>query len=220
MHASVKDGSCGNVPFEAIDWRCPGVAPVKDQGHSPSCSAHACSSLLELYIFLKYNINLVISAQDLWNGSNNGINIPSDILNWVKRNGVVSEVDSTWLGKVEKWKRREGVKVYKIVRDVLAFGSVVHDWQIAFLLRDGPVIVELDVGSIFFDYEDGFYHGEIEGNVSDELHCAVVVALKVTDSRPYYVFQNSYGCEWGINGFFHVLIFKKKAFSLDVTQLV
>ena len=76
------------------------------------------------------------------------------------------------------------------------------------LVHNGPLAVSFEVYSDFSSYKSGIYH---HTGLQDHFnpfeitnHVVVVVGYGEEDGVAYWIVKNSWGLEWGENGFFRI----------------
>jgi len=73
----------------------------------------------------------------------------------------------------------------------------------------GPVSICFDVVDDFMDYSGGVYSSTECGNQpTDVNHAVLVVGYNVTSDSsktPYWIVKNSWGDDWGLDGYFWIL---------------
>ena len=83
------------------------------------------------------------------------------------------------------------------------FRSVLET-QVITALRTGPVVVNMDVPSRFFDYRCGVFCSDPSDPIVG-VHSVEIVDYGTTSSGlDFWVVKNSYGEEWGENGYFRI----------------
>jgi len=82
------------------------------------------------------------------------------------------------------------------------FYQPARDFMKKFLVENGPFVVRMAVYSDFYRYDGGIYeHPGIEPP-SDINHEVIIVGYN--DSQQYWICKNSWGKQWGENGFFRI----------------
>ncbi|OHT03689.1 Cathepsin L1 [Tritrichomonas foetus] len=197
---------------ESLDWREKGaVNPVLDQGNCGSCWAFSVLHCCEGIEFLNYNKLYKFSEQSLVDcvqlshGCNGGL--PAFAYNYIidECEGKIMEdkdypyeavdgecrfVQSKAIGHFSKW-----LQIVKGDEDDLA----------AKCEKYGPVSVGMDADHFTFEiYSGGIYEEKI---CSKEFldHAVGLVGFGKEGETPYWILRNSWGTEWGENGYFRLI---------------
>ncbi|CAL9167203.1 unnamed protein product [Musa hybrid cultivar] len=183
---------------ETKDWRDDGiVSPVKNQGH--------CGSSLEAAHTQATGKSVSLSEQqlvDCANAFNNfGCNggLPSQAFEYIKYNGGLDTEESypyRGVNGVCQYKpEKVGVKVLdsKGAEDELKHAvGVVR-----------PVSVAFEVVNGFRLYKGGVYTSDTCGKTPmDVNHAVLAVGYGVENGVPYWLIKNSWGEDWGVDGYF------------------
>lgn len=94
--------------------------------------------------------------------------------------------------------RYSGLRSYKIIAaNILAVLQA---------LEKGPIVVGMHVSNELKFYHTGIFNGD--GCKSDSIpnHAATALGYDLNANPPYIVFKNSWGTDWGENGYFKVAI--------------
>ena len=74
------------------------------------------------------------------------------------------------------------------------------------LRMKGPIAVMFSVTPEFFSYRDGVYRGSQSCQVGGINHAMLVIGFGTDDQGvDFWLVQNSWGSQWGINGFVKIL---------------
>ncbi|CDR97544.1 cysteine protease 2, putative [Babesia bigemina] len=189
------------VSFENVNWRTPGaVSPVKDQGHCGSCWAFAAIGAVESLFRMEKQQYLTFSEQELVscdlqsNGCGGGF---SDFaLEYIKKNGVTSSEDWNYEAINGECSAHHGIRYY--IKDyVSARGANVAST----LLVRAPTVVYVAFTEDLFHYSGGVYNGECP---EEQLNHAVLLVgegYDATVKKRYWLIKNSWGSDWGEDGF-------------------
>jgi cathepsin B len=71
------------------------------------------------------------------------------------------------------------------------------------VVRNGPVTALFEMTDEFANYRDGIYQGN--GDTIKELHTVEIVGWGEDAGVPFWLCQNTFGPEWGIDGLFKIL---------------
>ncbi|XP_039127656.1 cysteine proteinase 2-like [Dioscorea cayenensis subsp. rotundata] len=192
------------------DWRKEGiVSPVKDQGECGSCWTFSATGALEAAHCQATGKNITLSEQQLVDCAqafnNNGCQggLPSQAFQYVKYNGGLDteksypykETDGTCSYKSENI----GVKVINTVNITMdAEDELKHAVGVV-----RPVSIAFEVVQSFMSYKSGVYSSDTCGSSPmDVNHAVLAVGYGVEKGVPYWLIKNSWGTEWGMDGYF------------------
>ncbi|XP_010666300.3 pro-cathepsin H [Beta vulgaris subsp. vulgaris] len=193
------------------DWRAEGiVSPVKNQGHCGSCWTFSTTGALEAAYAQAFGNIISLSEQQLVDcagafnnyGCNGGL--PSQAFEYVKYNGGLDTEEAyPYTGKDGECKfsaQNVGVQVHdRPVNITLGAEEELKD-AVAFVR---PVSVAFEVVDEFRFYEKGVYTSTTCGSTPmDVNHAVLAVGYGVEDGVPYWIIKNSWGEDWGENGYF------------------
>jgi len=193
-----------------LDWRQQNgynwMTSVKDQGSCASCVAFGSIGAFEAQLKIQANNpswNIDLSEQHLFSCGGGKCSqgwYVSSALNYLRDYGTPDESCSPYQGgdvacanSCPDWQSR----AYKISS---------WNWldtnpsSIEAALQSGPVIARFDVYADFFDYQGGVYHhtsGELQGG-----HAVPIVGYDSV--QQYWIAKNSWGANWGENGYFRI----------------
>ncbi|THG01252.1 hypothetical protein TEA_008048 [Camellia sinensis var. sinensis] len=192
------------------DWRVTGiVSPVKDQGHCGSCWTFSTTGALEAAYKQAFGRAISLSEQQLVDcagafnnfGCNGGL--PSQAFEYIKYNGGLDTEEAyPYTAKDGACKfsfENVGVQVLDSVNITLgAEDELKH--AVAFVR---PVSVAFQVVDGFRSYKDGVYTSDTCGKTPmDVNHAVLAVGYGVENGIPYWLIKNSWGGDWGDNGYF------------------
>ncbi|OAY27043.1 thiol protease aleurain-like [Manihot esculenta] len=195
---------------ETKDWRKEGiVSPVKNQGSCGSCWTFSTTGALEAAYHQAFGNGISLSEQQLVDcaGAFNNFGchggLPSQAFEYIKYNGgLESEEAYPYTGKdgICKFSSENvGVQVLDSVNITLgAEDELKH--AVAFVR---PVSVAFQVVSGFRFYKSGVYTSDVCGRTSQDVnHAVLAVGYGVEDDIPHWIIKNSWGENWGDNGYF------------------
>ena len=213
-YVSPVDLSSVPTSFDArTEWsEC--VHPIRDQAQCGSCWAFGSSEALSDRFCIASNgaINVVLSPQDLVACDPQNMGCDGGYLNkawdFLTTNGIVSdscEPYTSGAGSVDtcatKCANGEAFKKYQCKS-----GSVVNPRTVpnikAELSTNGPLEGAFTVYADFLNYKSGVYqhtHGLPKGG-----HAIKVVGYGSEEGVDYWICANSWGADWGENGFFRI----------------
>ncbi|KAL2501428.1 Thiol protease aleurain-like [Forsythia ovata] len=195
---------------ETKDWRETGiVSPVKNQGHCGSCWTFSTTGALEAAYAQAFGKGISLSEQQLVDcarafnnfGCNGGL--PSQAFEYIKYSGGLDTEDAyPYTGKngvCTYSSKNVGVQVLDSVNITLgAEGELKHAVGIV-----RPVSVAFEVVTGFRFYKGGVYTSTKCGSTPMVMnHAVLAVGYGVENGIPYWFIKNSWGADWGDNGYF------------------
>ena len=195
------------VAPDAVDWRAQGlVTPIKDQGDCGSCWAFSSTGAME-GAFAKKNGTLIsLSEQDLvdcvddCSGCDGGW-MAKAMEYVVEHGGIDTELSYPYQGV-------GGQCAFNQSNVATNFSSVVNitqgDCQGLFnaVATQGPISVAINANGIM-NYQNGIYSDQNCDPQSLD-HGVLVVGYGVTtDGKLYYIVKNSWGTDWGQDGYMY-----------------
>jgi len=205
------------------------ITPVKDQGHCGSCWAFAAVATLEGAINAYYNnpgLDKDLSEQDLiscFHGSGcDGASysqIKDIFSNYYVNNGIATEgcfpytaTNDDCDNKCTNW-QETAWKTQAYVAPELTPDDLKRT-----LIEYGPIEVGMAVYADFFYYKSGIYTPT--SNYLVGYHAVTIVGFGKYDGINYWIVKNSWGSDWGENGYFKIPfgvcdIDKRFAFAID-----
>ncbi|KAH7572055.1 hypothetical protein JRO89_XS04G0194600 [Xanthoceras sorbifolium] len=195
---------------ETKDWRETGiVSPVKDQGHCGSCWTFSTTGALEAAYHQAFGKGISLSEQQLvdcaqaFNNFGCSGGLPSQAFEYIKYNGGLDTEEAyPYTGKDGKCKfstENIGVQVLESVN--ITLGAEDELKHAVAVVR--PVSVAFQVVKEFRLYKTGVYTSTTCGSTPmDVNHAVVAVGYGVENGVPYWLIKNSWGADWGDNGYF------------------
>ncbi|CAF0924678.1 unnamed protein product [Rotaria sordida] len=191
---------------DSVDWRTKGyVTYVKDQGQCGSCWAFSTTGALEGQHFAKTSQLVPLSEQNLVDCSllNFGCNGGNQDLafDYIKlHHGIDTEETYPYMAERQLCQ----FKKKNIGANVTGYARIEKhneaDLQAA-IATVGPIAVSIDAGQGSFQfYSRGIYD---EPNCSTKRldHAVLAVGYGTLNSTDYYIVKNSWGVNWGIQGY-------------------
>ncbi|KAL5572340.1 hypothetical protein UlMin_021937 [Ulmus minor] len=195
---------------ETKDWREEGiVTPVKNQGSCGSCWTFSTTGSLEAAYKQAFGKEIFFSEQQLVDcagafnnfGCNGGL--PSQAFEYIKYNGGLDTEEAyPYTGKDGVCKfSAENVAVQVLDSVNITLGAEDELKHAVGVVR--PVSVAFQVVKSFRFYKNGVYTSNTCGSAPlDVNHAVVAVGYGVEDGIPYWLVKNSWGANWGENGYF------------------
>ena len=196
----------------SFDWRDTNgaVHPVKDQGQCGSCWAFSATTAAENAIWRSQNLSVGLSEQELVSCSkkegNFGCNggLMHYAFDYMIKNGLSTSFNFPYIAKNGgcnknklKLQPRYSISSYEeVLNDVTDLQRAIYK---------GIPTVSFEVQDDFQHYSSGVYEPELVcGNNLNHGMVAVGYNFDSSEYGPYFIIQNSWGENWGINGFAHV----------------
>ncbi|XP_047042903.1 ervatamin-B-like [Lolium rigidum] len=126
---------------------------------------------------------------------------PDGALNWIKsKGGLVTAAEYPYVAARGKCTTPAGARRIGKVTGV-RFVELMSEPALAVAVLQTPVAVRIDAsGAVIQSYKSGIYKGPC--SISHN-HSVTLVGYGVTDAgEEYWILKNSWGQEWGQNGFF------------------
>jgi len=194
----------------SMDWRAKGaVTPVKNQQQCGSCWAFSATEGVESAWFLAKKQLLVLSPQQIVScdpnddGCNGG-DLPTAFA-YVQQAGLETDANYPYTSG----NGNSGTCTYnqgEVVATISGFKyATTHGNETAMqvaMLTNGPLSICVDAET--WQYYEG---GIIEHGCGDDLdHCVQIVGWNTdpTAQIPYWIIRNSWGTDWGLNGYLWV----------------
>ncbi|KAJ3705856.1 hypothetical protein LUZ61_009561 [Rhynchospora tenuis] len=195
---------------ETKDWREDGiVSPVKNQGSCGSCWTFSTTGALEAAYTQATGKSISLSEQQLVDcaqafnnfGCNGGL--PSQAFQYIKYNGGLDTEEAYPYKGVNGICHFDansvGVRVVDSVN--ITLGDEDELKHAVGLVR--PVSVAFEVIKGFKLYESGVYTSDHCGTTPQDVnHAVLAVGYGVENGMPYWLIKNSWGADWGIDGYF------------------
>lgn len=209
------------------DWRTQGIiTPIENQKSCGSCWTFSTTGCLEAHMCLQdENLDctewsglaeqqLVDCAQNFNNFGCNG-GLPSQAFEYIKYNGGIDlETSYEYVAN-----QTDGICKSKLgtiggyVAEVFNITSYDEEDLEYAVAEIGPVSIAYQVAHDFRLYEHGVYDSynvttntTMCGNTPHEVnHAVVAVGLDETETGvPFYIVRNSWGTQWGMEGYFWI----------------
>nr|BBD74171.1 Ficin 2c [Ficus carica] len=192
------------------DWRETGiVSPVKNQGSCGSCWTFSTTGALEAAYKQAFGKDISLSEQQLVDcagafnnfGCNGGL--PSQAFEYIKYNGgLETEEAYPYTGKNGLCKFSAENVAVQVVKSVnITLGAEDELKHAVGIVR--PVSVAFQVVRGFHFYKDGVFTSDTCGSTSQDVnHAVLAVGYGVENGVPYWLIKNSWGADWGIDGYF------------------
>nr|XP_043636238.1 low-temperature-induced cysteine proteinase-like [Erigeron canadensis] len=195
----------GDVLPDSVDWRTKGaVAAVKDQGSCGSCWAFSTIGSVEAVNQIVTGELITLSEQELvdcdrsYNQGCNGGDMDYAFEFIVKNGGIDTDTDYPYTGKDGKCDAtRKNAKVVSI--DGYEDVPVNDEYALQNAAANQPITVAIEASSRDFQlYASGIFSGSCGTDLD---HGVVVVGYGTENGKDYWIVRNSWGAEWGEEGY-------------------
>lgn len=201
----------GVLPTE-IDWRDNNgnfVSSVKNQGNCGSCVAFGSTAVFESMIAIENQSNLYdLSEADSFFCSSHGTTCngwwPSSFYNANMNRGIIPETLFTYQQAFGDGpiclilpNRLSYTFTYAKTSNVFSIEATKQ-----YLVNFGPITGCFDVYEDFYAYKSGIYK-HVSGNFEGS-HCICIVGYNDNNGNGYWICKNSWGDNWGLNGYFNI----------------
>lgn len=202
------DDSC-DMPL-SIDWRKKGaVTKVKYQGQCGCCWAFSATGAMEgINAIVKGSHSVSLSEQqlvdcvDTTKGCNGGW--PYHVFDWVaQKGGMVKEADYLYTatnGTCKSTKDKQYAVTLTGYKNVTWFSEKA----LTCATVKQPISVVLEAKDEFRFYEGGIYDGKNCTGTIKINHAMTIVGYDSIGDRDYWIVRNSWGQNWGLQGYMYV----------------
>lgn len=196
-----------------IDWRDRGVLnEIRNQGDCGCCWAFSVVGTVEAMRNIKQgaignylSVQQLVDCDSLDKGCKGGW--APNALSYIRRNGLVSE-------NTYPYQERDSYCQSDIIPGNIdtkieqsyerCDEEECNEGEFAFnLLKDGPVSVVIDAyNTRFYNYKSGYY----DESCAEPNHAVILVGFGIDGNtgEKYFIIRNSWGKEWGIDGYGYV----------------
>jgi cathepsin F len=190
-----------NALPDSYNWVDQGaVCAVKDQGQCGSCWAFSAVANMEGQNFLHGTKTLVALSESQLvdcdtgdDGCNGGL--MGNAFEYAIKNGMESEQDYPYVAQTRTCKYDKSKAIYKfsnwsmIPSDEEKMRQALYDM--------GPLSIAVDAENWSY-YSGGIYTGYCTTNLD---HGVTLVGWGSQNGKPYWIIKNSWGKDWGLNGY-------------------
>jgi len=193
---------------DSLDWRDKGaVVGVKDQGQCGSCWAFCTVVACEGAYFLEHNQLLSLSEEQIVDcdtddhGCDGGW--PTNAMNYLKAHGGLElEDDYPYTAPPAGSCQFDKSKAKMQVKSVHTFASGSETQMMNAVQQYGPLAIALDATKFNF-YSSGIMNGSGCSAGSPD-HGVAVVGWGIEDGTKYWIVKNSWGEDWGEDGYVRI----------------
>ena len=201
--ACVRFQSANKLLPDIVDWRDKDtVTPVKNQGHCGSCWSFSATGAMEGAWAQKTGDLVSLSEQQLVGCSksygNNGCEggMMDDAFAYAMDNGMCTEEEDPYTATDGTCKKCKSV----VTVNHCVYVDPSDQLQLKEAVARGPVSVAIEADtSVFQMYSGGVITSGACGTKLD--HGVLVVGYGVENNVPYWLVKNSWGDQWGDNGY-------------------
>lgn len=200
--------------YESIDWRSvEGInwlGDVMNQGNCGSCVAFATIATLEAQVNISSKapwLRPLFSPQALFacgGGSCARGWMPGSASSYVKSNGVIDSACSPYTSgstgqdvQCRQFCQNQSLRTYKIANTTRPSSWGGNAEAVKAALKKGPLMTTMTVYDDFVSYGGGIYKSTSNRSVGG--HAVSIVGFN--DQERYWIVRNSWGPDWGENGF-------------------
>ncbi|XP_052749750.1 cathepsin O-like [Galleria mellonella] len=196
-----------------VDWRSKGViGPVRNQGLCGACWAFSTIGTVEAMAAIKNGKLETLSVQEAIDcaGMGNSGCAGGDIcllLDWLMLSNTPVELDKEYplrlaSGTCSVKKNGTGVRIASFTCDEFVGAE---DKILQALATHGPVTVAVNALT-WQNYLGGVIQYHCSGSALDLNHAVELVGYDLSAEVPYYIAKNSWGQDFGLDGYLHLAI--------------
>jgi cathepsin L len=190
---------------DSVDWRPKGyVTPIKDQGQCGSCWAFSTTGALEGQHFAKTSQLVSLSEQNLVDCS---LNLGCDggnqdlAFHYIKSHGGI-DTESTYPYDAKRHLCHFDPK--NIGATLTGYVRIKKDNETdlqAAIATIGPIAVSIDASQSSFQFYSSGVYNEPHCSTRKLDHAVLAVGYGTLNSTDYYIVKNSWGTNWGSQGY-------------------
>jgi len=187
------------VTPKSWDWRSKGaVGPVENEGEEGDVSAIVTADAL--------NSAIAVQKKQSWNNSCSVANLVDCVqmqsLDATFQYAVSHGVDTTASYPTEKGTCSFNPKT--LCTKLTGFINMTNEVQATTILyQSGPLAASFDAGQSSFQfYSGGIYSNQCHPVTLD--HALLLVGYNSLNSKPYWIAKNSWGEDWGVQGYAYI----------------
>ncbi|KAL1834105.1 hypothetical protein ACET3Z_003756 [Daucus carota] len=190
----------------SVDWRQKGaVTPIKYQGSCGDCFAFASIAAVEGLNAISRGQLVSLSEQEILDCDNSNYKCNGGAMeptyDFIRDNGVSTESDYPYRGQQGYCQNAASNPAVQIggYEDVPRYSES----QMLLAVAHQPIAVAVSGGDYYFKYyNSGIMDMECSSGVN---HAVAVVGYGVTDDgQKYWIVKNSWGSNWGDNGYIYI----------------
>ncbi|XP_076447139.1 cathepsin O-like [Babylonia areolata] len=206
---SGRKGIAPSLLPKKIDWRARGkISPIKNQGRCGACWAFAAAEVVESAFAIKHNISAPqLAVQQLIDCSDKNYGCSGgDIciaLDYIKMTGITFQKNYPLTdndGTCHTLRPAEeviNITSYTCNKYVGTEDEILH-----ILATTGPVSAAVDA-STWNNYVGGIIKFHCLNDIN---HAVDIVGYDLTGPVPYYIVRNSWGTDFGMDGYMYIKV--------------
>jgi cathepsin F len=190
------------------DWRTRGVVgPVKEQGACGSCWAHSASGNIESLYAIKYGTLYSLSVSQMLDCSyvNDGCvgGNQENAFKYLKSTGgLTTEAAYPYKPRVQTCRGNLGKSIAKVTGYFFAGSN--EETMKNYVYSNGPLAVVFNANMLQY-YKGGVItSGSATCSHGILNHAVLIVGYGSSNGQNYWIVKNSYGADWGENGYFKI----------------
>ena len=195
---------------DTVDWVAKGaVTAVKNQGSCGSCWSFSTTGSMEGAHFIKTGELLSLSEQQLVDCSHNGNlgcmgGMMDRAFTWTESHPLETESDYPYQGWTIFHGCREDASKGKVAAQSFVDVTPQDSDALKAAIAQGPVSVAIQANQKVFQRYSG---GIITADCGTKLdHGVLAVGYGTDNGTPYYKVKNSWGADWGEDGYVRIAI--------------
>lgn len=198
-------------PPEEFDWEFDrGIkTEVKHQQDCGGCWAFATSATIESQYFMKYGENISLSEQQLIDCDENNLKCSGGNMRkafiYLQEHGLMKSEDYPFINGEGECKYDEKKGIVKVKE--FSFIPKDEEEMKKALFKYGPIASAVNSILMAF-YDSGIYEPWYSSLCPDNINHAVVIVgygVDETTNKKYWRVKNSWGPNWGENGYFRLI---------------
>ncbi|CAG9855679.1 unnamed protein product [Phyllotreta striolata] len=204
--------SSDNSTDDFLDWRISGgITPPKDQGQCGSCYVFSAMANIEYHQFLETGQLISFSEQyvidcfnSFYKGANNnscGGGFPVNVFIFAYSHGIHLESNYPYVGKqnaCQNISEPASNVSYSELEIVMGSDETIKEG----LKQHGPLTTCFAVSADWRFYKSGVWYHDECAQASN--HCVLVVGYGSENGNDYWLIKNSWGPDWGDNGYIKI----------------
>lgn len=195
----------------SLDWREAGViTDIQNQNNCACCYAFSSLAALESLLQIKKKGSFNFSEQEILDCSDQYQNrgcvggLPQKVYDYIKSEGIATESDYSYTGEKNRCQKIPLKKSLSELDYVVLNNNVM---SLIAAVQFGPVAVNHNVTFRFKNYKQGVLDEEdCKINNQSPNHSSLLVGYNLESEVPYFIMKNSWGKNWGAEGYFHLKI--------------